>query len=235
MAGRKPDRINRESLGVALDAGDPALAATEVRRLWLLLDGAGLSPAFREGLARSWGFCPRHTWAYAIVECAYRLRPLVTTTIYEDLARRAARALSLGIAPSTRSSVRRLESDGECPACDHSSGRAGGVTWTSRAERVNRREQFEAELEATRPEWEKRSCPLCLGGDGPICRPHLLAGARPTEDLADGLASLADRLGALMRSFMWPNEPVTARERASWVEALGWFAGWDYPRRLGRR
>ena len=49
--------------------------------------------------------------------------------------------------------------------------------------------------------------------------------------LADELTALADRLDRFVQSMTYRGEPATPDERASWVEALGWFAGWSCPAR----
>ncbi|MCA1842922.1 MAG: hypothetical protein LC792_06960 [Actinobacteria bacterium] len=71
---------------------------------------------------------------------------------------------------------------------------------------------------------------MCLGGEGPPCRPHLLEGAAvPDRAVGDYLTGLARRLRAMTRSFTWGGAAAGPEERAAWVEALAWFGGWEYP------
>src|SRR5581483_6405555 len=57
-------------------------STVEVKQLWWFLDGAIMSPFTRERLHATWGFCPRHTWAYLIAECELRLMPRGVLILY---------------------------------------------------------------------------------------------------------------------------------------------------------
>ena len=64
-----------------------------------------------------------------------------------------------------------------------------------------------------------------------------LAGAVSAGRADDGALSaaaarltvLADRLAALATSMTASGPPANAATEASWVEALGFFAGWQFP------
>lgn len=197
------------------------------------LDGALMNIGARHHLWRSWGFCPRHTWAFANYDIEIRsLRPFSVGILYEDLTGRAARLLASRRPPA--SILGELRSHDTCYTCDHLEIADGFGEKQSVAlrQRANRREATRRFLADSRPVWERRSCPVCLGGDGPPCRPHLLAGAAPPDPAtADYLAGLTDRLEAMLKSFRCNGPEASPEARASWVEALGWFGGWEYPLR----
>jgi hypothetical protein len=206
------------------------LTLPEVKELWSFLDGLIMSADARHQLWRSWGPCSRHTWASAVAECVYRVSLHSTAILYEDLMGRAVAVLRRP-ALSDHARLRRLEARGPCITCDYLEiARDGDPSFRDRQERVNRRELFTRLLGDARPVWESRTCPLCLGGDGVVCRPHLLAGAAEiTPELSSRLDELHGRLTVFAKSMRWQGPTSTPDERASWVEALGWFAGWQYP------
>lgn len=219
--------------GPAVDVGSVTVTLPEARQLWWFLDGAMMAPDIRRHLWRSWGFCPRHAWLHAVVELQVRGGiPFATSILYEELARRAARTtrgapgLPWGVA------LGRLRARASCLTCDYVALAADDRAGRDLLPRTNRLDRVRERLRATRPAWQARSCPLCLGGTGPVCRQHLLLGAHPSPALSRELERLADRLDAFVRSMTWRGRPVDALGQASWVEALGWFAGWDYPRKL---
>lgn len=206
--------------------GDPDVSVVEAKELYCFLDGSIQNPHVRHQLWRSWGHCPRHAWAFAAANCELRLRPFQTGILYEDLTGRAAHLLSRPLLPKA---VARhlLRPRGSCFTCDYVSLATPDPEYLAIAERVNRRRVISEWLAELRPWWEPRSCPVCLGGSGLVCRPHLLAG-RPFDlgRTAAGLAALEARLGVLVRSMTWNGPTATSEDRSSVVEALGWFAGW---------
>jgi hypothetical protein len=212
-------------------AADLDATIPEVKELVSFLDGSIQVPEVRHHLWRSWGFCERHTWVQAVVEVELRGgRPFGTAILYEDLVRRAHHALDCSLVPpSVR--VRWLRPRALCFTCDYLAIVKGADPgYRERTNRVNRRERTASMLEATRDEWERRSCPACLDGQGPVCRPHLLAG-EPADlgEVAGLLDELSGRLEVFHRSMTWHGPTADPAQRASWVEALGWFAGWRYP------
>jgi hypothetical protein len=212
--------------------GDLDLSLPEIRQLHSFLDGSIMSPFVRHHLWRSWGFCPRHTWAFGIADIEIRsTRPFSVGTLYEDLTERAARLLASRRPPAWM--LRQLRSQDTCFSCDYleiAKSTNYGDLYPDLQARANRRTRTLRFLAESRPVWETRTCPVCLGGGGPPCRPHLLEGAAPPDRaVADYLADLTRRLYAMTKSFTYRGPVATAEERASWVEALGWFGGWEYP------
>lgn len=211
---------------VELDATVP-----EVKELVSFLDGSIQVPDIRHHLWRSWGFCERHAWIQAVVEIELRGgRPFGTAILYEDLVGRACAALCHGLVPASVR-VRQLRARAFCFTCDYVAIAQGvEAAFAARTVRVNRRKRTAAILQETRTHWERRSCPSCLGGEGPTCRPHLLAGqAADLDAVAETLSDLAERLEVFHKSMTWRGPTADPSQRASWVEALGWFAGWSYP------
>lgn len=209
----------------ALDAGHQ-----EIKELLSFLGGSIQVPEVRHHLWRGWGFCPRHAWISAVVECELRARPFGTTILYADLVARAACLLGAAYLPRAVR-VRRLRARADCFTCQYL--RIAPVPdprSRDRTSRVNRREAVRRLLRDSRSEWEPRSCPECLGGDGPTCRLHLLGGtAASLPGVAAALDELAGRLQVLTGSMTWKGPIAPPADRASWIEALGWFAGWSYP------
>lgn len=68
----------------------------------------------------------------------------------------------------------------------------------------------------TFPRWHDKVCPRCVAA---------------FEGAADGQAA---RLRRLASSMTKDGLPATPNDDASWVEALGWFAGWQVPLALTR-
>ncbi len=193
-------------------------------------------PDVRRHLHKSWGLCPRHAWLEAVVESELRTRPHGTALLYDDLLGRALTQLTSGLART--SSLRRLRAHASCYTCDYllhapTDPPDTATTNSGPTARVNRRHTVRALVVTSRPEWEPTSCPVCLGGNGPICRPHLLEGIdAPLEPIGAALRDVSARLALYVRSMAWGGPIPSAAERASWVEALGWFAGWAYPAAL---
>ncbi len=218
-------------------SGPLELSLNEVRRLWWWFqDGSIMSPRIRQQLRHAWGFCPRHTWAHAAVECELRGRPFSTANLYRDLAARAAEALT-SPSPSKRRRrspphpVERLRASAACVVCATlaTSTAPPDPGFAERRELVNRLERTRGYLADLRPVWEPASCPGCLGGTGMVCRPHLLAGEPSSVDLSEyahRLRELAGRLDLLVDSMTLHGPVATPEAAAAWVEALGWFAGW---------
>ncbi len=212
------------------DPGDLDVTLAEVKQMWWFLDGSIMAVHVRHHLWRSWGFCPRHTWLQAVADCELRWRPMSTAVLYEDLTGRAAHTLC-GPGRVTPRRVRRLRPKESCFPCDYvlATRSDGDGRFGDSRQRVNRRQRTVDRLLETRDGWERRSCPVCLGGDGPVCRPHLLRGVDPGEDLPDVLAELAGRLRYLVKSMTWKGPTPKPETEAALVESLGWFAGWGFP------
>lgn len=222
---------------MASRAGGPAggpldLDAREVSQLSSFLDGAIMIPDVRRRLWRSWGLCPRHAWAYAIAECELRVRPFSTAILYEDLCRRASGVFAAPLRPGAWK-LRRLRAHAACFTCEYLELSHAARERKSRVERVNRRAVIGRLVLRGWDDLSARSCPSCAGGRGPVCRLHLLGGGEAaSEDLGDALAALSGRLERLVRSMTWAGQEVGPAAASSWVEALGWFSGWETPRRI---
>ena len=69
-----------------------------------------------------------------------------------------------------------------------------------------------------------------------LCRAHLLGRGRTDDALLAAVAQRLDevrtRLGRLNASMTVDGAPATAADDASWIEALGFFAGWALPLHL---
>ncbi len=212
---------------------DPGLDLTlaETKQLWsFFAHGSVQSVETRRHLHRSWGLCSRHAWSCVMAEYAVRLRPLSTAVLYEDLVGRAAAALARPATPGV-SRARRLRPRASCLTCDYVSESRHDGSYEQRRERINGRSLFRAALEDTSEVWAERACPACVGGGGVPCRPHLIEGVlEPEPDLPEHLEDLQRRLQGFIRSLTWHGPTASPDERVSWVEAIGWFAGWQVPR-----
>ena len=215
-------------------AGNPLLeppTTAEVKQLWWFFDGSIMNPEPRHHLWQSWGFCPRHAWLHAAAEIELRGgRPFSTAILYEDLTARAASAAESHL--PWELVARKLRSRTYCFTCDYTVMSAGDPTFHDRRDRVAKLERTRALLEDLDTVWRTRSCPVCLGGTGPICRPHLLASPHPPEDrafLASTIRELARSLRVYVKSMTWQGPTASDEVKASWIEALGWFGSWEWP------
>lgn len=203
----------------------------EVEHLLELMGGELDLVLLRGRIWASWGFCPRHDWLNAVVECELHGQPLSTAVLCEELIGRAAAQLALKWA-SRRTRTVGLRSSAGCLACDEVEHGATSRRASRRVvERVNARLVTVGLLTASREAWAPRSCPLCLGGNGPMCRPHMLTAPKGLDlgAVADELVQIGVRLRSLVRSMSWHGGEADAASSASWVEAVGWLDGWSYP------
>jgi hypothetical protein len=231
-------RLHRGGANCAADAGPLDFSAAEIRQLWSFLDGSIMALDTRQHLWRSWGLCPRHAWGYAVAEVeVHGGHPFSTGILYADLTRRAARVVGRRLAPwpLVRSRLRDREA---CFTCDYlamtheGSEHEGREQDEAMARRVNERTRTEAIFDQLGEVALDRACPFCLNGHGLTCRLHLMEQDNPPDRLADELWALARRLRALVGSLTTRRTTVGPLEAASWIEALGWFGGWDYARKL---
>ena len=206
------------------------LTAAEARELWSFLDGSIMDPGVRAHLRRAWGLCAQHNWSYAILEIEQRGGSAFSTGIlFEDLTARAARAITRAPIFPWSVVIGRLKAKAHCFTCAYAAN--AERTWDEdreRAARTNRRHRVRPLVAASRSRWRQRSCPLCLGGQGPVCRPHLLIGDEPVdrEMLGSQVKDIGARLERYVRSLTAGGRPATPDEEASWIEALSWFGGW---------
>lgn len=237
MATATNTRASGDRADSAVEAGALDLVPAELERLWTALEGDWV--AVLVSLWPSWGFCPRHAFGFAITEVELRRRsfttgPFQTAILYEHFLEGAARIA--GTRPRTWRGIRFfLTPRTNCFICERlASTDAPRQTrdWQALARQVNQRRRFHEQLEEARQKWIRRACPLCVpGGDGIVCRPHLLAGAKPRE-LGLNLTALSERLHRFVGSMTAAKTETTILDRFSLVETLGWFGGWEHARSL---
>ena len=208
------------------------LNVVEVKQLWSDLSGTSvMNAAVRRRMVRTWGPCPRHAWAQAVVEIELRGGvPFTVTILYADLTGRAAATLPDPAAPPDV--VRRVLAPRDiCVTCDYCLFANTDPMFEERTKRANDRYRTRTLLAASRREWQQRVCPSCLaGGTGMPCRPHLVSGeVQIPAVLPAYLEALGTRLQAYQKSMTWHGPAASAAARASWIEALGFFAGWHVP------
>lgn len=211
------------------DRDELDLTLPEVKQIWWFLDGSVNTVDVRHHLWRSWGFCPRHTWTF--VFAAIELRggvPFQPAVLYEDLVGRAAAAARSG--RRTQGILKSLQSGDSCLTCDYCANAEQDSNFSGEADRVNTRPRVAKLLADSHAVWKELSCPACLGGEGIPCRPHLLDGTVGVpDDLGARLGRLYERLHVFMRSMTWHGPVADEEQKASWVEAAGFFGGWAVP------
>jgi hypothetical protein len=234
------------------DMGIPADPA-EVRETWSFLHGGIMDSGIRQQLRRALGFCPRHTWLYAVVEIELweggagsspGHQPFDVCVLYLDLLgvvldRLRSRWWHPGAAPS-----RALQARAGCRVCEaiaHKDQRAGwgfgGSDPSALSREVNALAHTRRWLEDTAAIWHAAICEHCAGpgarrARGSLtCRRHLIES--DSADRMDVMARLAEqrvRLDGLLRSMhAGASSEATDSQRASWIETLGFFAGWPSP------
>jgi hypothetical protein len=233
-----------------------ALEAEEVRQLWSFVHGDIMEPALRAILHDSLGLCPRHAWGYAVVEIELWQsgggargghQPFDVGVLYEDLLGLVAEGLGRPVTILHRHPERILAPKGPCRICTemagpeytgHRLGYAGSDT-TALTRKANLLEHTSSWCRETSPIWRGRVCPACDSGGSPLahpahlCRAHLLAKGPLEEsaryEAAEGLREVRSRLLRLTDSMTVDGAPASPEEDASWIEALGFFAGWGPP------
>ncbi|MFQ6155944.1 hypothetical protein ACLMMA_05600 [Micrococcus luteus] len=253
-----PDRFG------LLPAGPLLLTTEETRLLWAFVHGDIMDAAVRAWLRASLGFCPRHTWAYAVVEIELweagvggrgGHQPFDVCVLYEDLCRTLSARLGRPRGWGRRAEA-ALAPARRCYLCTQLAGpRREGFALgyansnsAALAAEANLLRHTRRWCAATVEEWLPSACPACLGRRSPgaddggarLCRLHLAEAVRTrtaddagaaarVAEAADRLASLARRLAALARSMTAAGAPADAGTEASWIEALGFFGGWQFP------
>lgn len=213
------------------DVAEIDLSGVEVKQLWFDLSGSSVMDAsIRRRMVRSWGPCPRHAWAQAIVEIELRGGvPFTIAILYADLVGRAVGAIR------TDDVRQALLPRDVCVTCDYCRFADLDPAFEQRTKRANERQRTRALLAASQRQWQPAICPACQPGrTGPPCRPHLIAGADLPDELPTHLEQLQARLQHFQKSMTWHGPVATPADRASWVEALGFFAGWSAPLTLAR-
>mgnify|MGYP000963968583 CR=1 FL=1 len=213
-----------------------------------LRDALGLCPR------HAWGYAivEVELWVYGTGPRGGH-QPFDVCVLYGDLlehvaARLRRRRSSVASLPCT------LERRGPCWICRQLGGQDGepvrrsfaGADATALAQEANEMRYTTAWCVQTREVWEGRVCPSCRSGKAPIdrgqikepgsgavtCLRHLVSMPSPAGSLAelvDYLESTAARLDALGQTMRQGAQPPSLDEDGSWIETLGWFAGWDVP------
>ena len=185
-------------------------------------------------------------------------QPFEVSLLYEDLLADVIRRLTHH-RRWRRSVTDQLQVRASCRICDAikpsgvepttpSTGYAGADTDVLTLE-ANARIFTTAWLKETEVIWRPNVCPACLSGAArdhdmtptgfsdtdidTLCRVHLIVGDQvrhiDEQQLAARLETLRRRLLRLLESMTEGGTPSTMDDDAAWVEALGWFAGWDLP------
>ena len=255
---RGPETPERDKLtGVLVPVGPLELSAEEVRQLWSFIHGDIMDGSLRRLLRASLGLCPRHTWAYAVVEIELWQagpgsrgghQPFDVTILYEDLLEHVADGLDRKSSWLHRHPDEVLLPVGPCRLCQDMAspdlpglrmGYANSNTEALTAE-ANTLIHTTTWCLETVGLWRDRVCPACdpvlpegAGDPALLCRFHL-AERRPLPEqlrhaVASRLREIRGKLRHLTDSMTDYGAPVGAEENTSWVEAMGFFAGWGLP------
>ena len=232
------------------------LEEEEVRQLWSFVHGDIMAPALRGVLREALGLCPRHTWGYAAVEIELWQtgagargghQPFDVSVLYEELLDHVADGLDRPATLLRPRPERILIPRGPCRICTemagpeyagHRIGYAGSDTAALTRE-ANALQHTRAWCRETAPIWRERACPECdpsapaTADPTALCRTHLAAGAPLDQAVRHAVAArlreIRYRLLGLTESMTVGGAPAGPEEDSSWVEALGFFAGWGPP------
>lgn len=250
---REQDKLT----GPLLPVGPLELSAEEVRQLWSFIHGDIMDGSMRRLLRASLGLCPRHTWAYAVVEIELWQagagargghQPFDVTVLYEDLLEYVADGLDRKGSLLHRHPDDVLLPAGPCRICEDMAApsltglRMGYANSNTEALTVeaNGLAHTTAWCRETFPLWRGKVCPACdpgtpagAGDPALLCRFHL-ASRRPLPEplrhaVASRLREIRGRMRHLTESMTDYGAPVGDEENASWIEAVGFFAGWGLP------
>lgn len=253
-----PELGERDRLtGALVPVGPLELSVEEVRQLWSFIHGDIMDGSMRRLLRASLGLCPRHTWAYAVVEVELWQagagvrgghQPFDVTVLYEDLLEHVAHGLNQKSSLLHRHPDEVLLPVGPCRICQDMASpsltglRMGYANSNTEALTVeaNGLAHMTAWCRETQPIWRNRVCPSCdpgtpgeSGDPVLLCRYHL-AERRPLPEqlrhaVASRLREVRGRMRLLTDSMTDHGAPVGAEENTSWIEAVGFFAGWGLP------
>lgn len=253
-----PETGERDRLaGGLVPVGPLELSAEEVRQLWSFIHGDIMDGNMRRLLRASLGLCPRHTWAYAVVEVELWQagagvrgghQPFDVTVLYEDLLEHVAHGLNQKSSLLHRHPDEVLLPVGPCRICQDMASPSlpglrmgyGNSNTEALTVEANGLAHMTAWCRETQPIWRNRVCPACdpdtpAGAGDPrlLCRCHLTARRPLPEPLRQAVASrlreIRGRMRPLTESMTDYGAPVGHEENASWIEAVGFFAGWGLP------
>lgn len=263
MAGKRsgpgaPEVPARDRLsGGLVPVGPLGWPRRKCARLWSFIHGDIMDGSMRRLLRASLGLCPRHTWAYAVVEIELWQagagvrgghQPFDVTVLYEDLLGHVADGLDRKTSLLRRHPDNVLVPVGPCRICEDMASadlpgvRMGYANSNTEALTVeaNGLAHTTAWCRETLPLWRDRACPDCWPGimeqsGDPVllCRFHLAA-RRPVpgqvrRDVASRLRDVRARVRRLTESMTDYGAPAGSEENVSWIEAIGFFAGWGLP------
>jgi hypothetical protein len=199
------------------------LSACERAHLTRLLDVRLSEAPAERTLRRAWALCPRHAWALGALDAELHAGNVhATAALAAPLLGRAARMVTSGRLLGTTYVRGRLAARAACLTCEHvrratpQTAKADIVAFAS----------FGALLGRARViEW---SCPACLDGRGPPCRPHLLSGAPAAPQIGNQLGQLADQLVRLRDTLAADAHRLDAGQATAWIASVGWFSGWGF-------
>lgn len=254
-----PETPERDRLtGPLVPIAPFVLSAEEVRQLWFFIHEDVMDAGMRRLLRASLGLCPRHAWAYAAVEVELWQagagsrgghQPFDVTILYEDLLDHVANGLERKSSLLHRHPDDVLVPVGPCRICMEMAS-SPGLPGLRMGYANSNTEALTTEANAlihtttwcleTVGLWRDRVCPECdpVRSDREInpvllCRFHL-AGRRPLpEPLRKAVASRLQEVRGWMRhltaSMTDFGGVARAAENTSWIEAMGFFAGWGLP------
>lgn len=233
------------------------LSVAEVGDLWSFVHGDIMIGGIRQQLRDSLGLCPRHTWGYAAVEIElwqygagnrHGHQPFDVGVLYSDLVSDVATELARAVGHARRVK-HALTPRALCRVCrdagigeDRPPGLGyAGSNSEALAEEANTLRYTTDWCRQTLPMWADHVCPQCSGEESDaayLCRRHIAGREAIPEDtaaLVRRLHTLESHLRHLVSSMTEDGEPASGEDDASWIETLGWFAGWDVPLALAAR
>lgn len=243
--------------GGLVPVGPLDLSAEEVRQLWSFIHGDIMDGSMRRLLRAALGLCPRHAWAYAVVEVELWQagagargghQPFDVTILYEDLLEHVADGLDRKGSLLHRHPDDVLVPVGPCRICADMASpglpglRMGYANSNTEALTVEANTLVHTTtwcLE-TVGLWRDRVCPDCdphvpEGSGDPVllCCFHLASRRPVPEELRHAVASrlreIRSRMRHLTDSMTDHGLPAGAAENTSWIEAMGFFASWGLP------
>ena len=178
-------------------------------------------------------------------------QPFDVTVLYQDLLDHVAVGLTRPRTLFRRYPESILTPSGPCRVCaevvppGNSGMRLGYAASNSAAltDEANLLTWTQRWCVETAPIWRPLACPMCeadtrqmghpIDEPGLLCRTHLMGLGRLSADLREEvearLRQLQKRMHRLNSSMTQYGAPATPHDDASWVETLGFFAGWGLP------
>jgi hypothetical protein len=215
-------------------AGARPFSRGEVGFLWWFIQGSIMTAEVRKAMLAGWGLCERHTFAWLVVEAAFRNGYLHGPVVmYDDLMGQAQRAFDINGPMRARRLARHLRPAGPCLLCALEVGPdSDGFVNEIRLNTGRDVRPLHRFIEGCRPHWEQYVCGRCAGEGFARCRRHLLDDIDQGREVdieahAGHMKRIAAGLARFERSFSWERRgSATAEDRAALIAAAGWCAGW---------